>query len=165
MLQTPITNIDTALSDLSYHDSLKYHYVGGVALAALGRWDEAADFFEICIGSPAVVPSAVQLEALKKLRLVQLIAGGRAVGLPRYAHPALARALKGTPYHAFIAAYPRQPEVLHKIVEENRQLFASVSGWRVRACAGRGNVADTQRFRRGIWVWSCKRCAGRRGGC
>ena len=77
ILQTPITNIDTSLSDLTYLDNLKYHYVGGIALAALGRWDEAEDFFEICIGSPAVVPSAVQLEALKKLKLVQLIARGK----------------------------------------------------------------------------------------
>ena len=77
VLQVPITNIDTSLSDLTYIDNLKYHYIGGIALAALRRWDEAEDFFEICIGSPAVVPSAVQLEALKKLKLVQLIARGK----------------------------------------------------------------------------------------
>jgi len=77
VLQVPITNIDTSLSDLTYIDNLKYHYIGGIALTALRRWDEAEDFFEICIGSPAVVPSAVQLEALKKLKLVQLIARGK----------------------------------------------------------------------------------------
>ena len=82
MLQTPITHIDTSLSDLTYLDNLKYHYVGGIALAALGRWDEAEDFFEICIASPAVVPSAVQLEALKKLKLIQLISKGK-VRAPR----------------------------------------------------------------------------------
>jgi len=125
VLQVPITNIDTTLSDLTYMDNLKYHYIGGIALAALRLWDEAEDFFEICIGSPAVVPSAVQLEALKKLKLVQLISRGKTLGLPRYTHQALSRALKNTPYQTFINAYPRNPEQLHKVMEENRQLFAS----------------------------------------
>ncbi|KAF8327087.1 hypothetical protein F5887DRAFT_899097 [Amanita rubescens] len=125
VLQVPITNIDTSLSDLTYLDNLKYHYIGGIALAALRRWDEAEDFFEICIGSPAVVPSAIQLEALKKLKLVQLIARGKTLGLPRYTHQALSRALKNTPYQTFINAYPRNSEQLHKVMEENRQLFAS----------------------------------------
>jgi len=34
--------------------------------------------------------------------------------------------LKNTPYQTFINAYPRSPEQLHKVMEENRQLFASV---------------------------------------
>ena len=63
----PITAIDTNLSDLSYNDNLVYHYTGGIALAALKRWSEAEEFFEICVSSPGQVPAAVQLEALKKL--------------------------------------------------------------------------------------------------
>jgi COP9 signalosome complex subunit 3 len=43
-----------------------------IGVGALRRWDEAEDFFEICIGSPAQL--YVRLEALKKLKLVQLIA-------------------------------------------------------------------------------------------
>jgi hypothetical protein len=48
------------------------------------------------------------------------------LGLPRYTHQALSRALKNTPYQTFINAYPRNTEQLHKVMEENRQLFASV---------------------------------------
>jgi len=77
VLSVPITNIDTSLSDLHYNDNLTYHYTGGCALAALKQWSEAEEFFEICASSPGVVPSAIQLEALKKLRLVQLIASGK----------------------------------------------------------------------------------------
>ncbi|KAF8737648.1 hypothetical protein AX14_012530 [Amanita brunnescens Koide BX004] len=33
--QVPIINIDASLSDLIYLDSLKYHYICGIALAAL----------------------------------------------------------------------------------------------------------------------------------
>jgi COP9 signalosome complex subunit 3 len=75
---TPITTISTALSpDLNYNDNLTYHYAGGIALAALKHWAEAEEFFELVVSAPGQVPSALQLEALKKLVLVQLIAKGK----------------------------------------------------------------------------------------
>jgi COP9 signalosome complex subunit 3 len=62
---------------LHYNDNLIYHYGGGIALAALKRWEEAEEFFEVVVSAPGQVPSAIQLEALKKLVLVQLIAKGK----------------------------------------------------------------------------------------
>lgn len=47
-----------------------------MAFAALKKWEEAEEFFEICVSSPAQVPAAIQLEAFKKLTLVQLISRG-----------------------------------------------------------------------------------------
>ena len=76
VLQTPITEIDNSLGELHYNDNLLYHYTGGMAFAALKRWEEAEEFFEICVSSPAQVPAAIQLEAYKKLTLVQLISRG-----------------------------------------------------------------------------------------
>ena len=76
VLQVPITHVDPTLSDLTYNDNLVYHYAGGVALGALKRWQEAEEFFEICVSAPAQVPAAIQLEAFKKLMLVQLIQYG-----------------------------------------------------------------------------------------
>jgi COP9 signalosome complex subunit 3 len=76
VLQVPITEIDNSLCDLHYSDNLVYHYAGGMALAALKMWEEAEEFFEICVSSPAQVPAAIQLEAYKKLTLVQLISRG-----------------------------------------------------------------------------------------
>jgi hypothetical protein len=61
---------------LHYNDNLVYHYTGGIALAALKRWPEAEEFFEICVSSPGQSPAAIQMEALKKLVLVQLISRG-----------------------------------------------------------------------------------------
>jgi COP9 signalosome complex subunit 3 len=48
-----------------------------MALAALKRWSEAEEFFELVVSAPGQVSSAIQLEALKKLVLVQLIANGK----------------------------------------------------------------------------------------
>jgi len=76
VLQNPITEIDSSLGDLHYNDNLVYHYAGGMVFAALKKWEEAEEFFEICVSSPAQVPAAIQLEAYKKLTLVQLISRG-----------------------------------------------------------------------------------------
>ncbi|RDB18413.1 COP9 signalosome complex subunit 3 [Hypsizygus marmoreus] len=125
VLEQPIANIDTDLSDLTYNDNLVYHYTGGVAFAALKRWAEAEEFFEICVSSPGAVAAALQLEALKKLKLVQLIATGKTSSLPKYTHPSLPRLLKGTPYSALINAYPHDARVLGEVYERERQLFAT----------------------------------------
>jgi COP9 signalosome complex subunit 3 len=77
ILSYPITAIDTTLSDISYNDNLVYHYTGGIALAALKQWNQAEEFFEICVSSPGQIPAAIQMEALKKLVLVQLISRGK----------------------------------------------------------------------------------------
>ena len=82
ILSYPITAIDTSLSDLTYNDNLVYHYAGGIALAALKRWNQAEEFFEICASSPGHMPAAIQLEALKKLLLVQLISRGKVHSYP-----------------------------------------------------------------------------------
>jgi COP9 signalosome complex subunit 3 len=78
VLSTQISTISTAMyPDLCYNDNLIYHYAGGMALAALKRWAEAEEFFEMVASAPGQVPSAIQLEALKKLVLVQLISKGK----------------------------------------------------------------------------------------
>lgn len=69
--------MDTKISELHWNDNLLYHYAGGVAFGALKRWREAEEFFEICVTAPAQTAAAIQLEALKKLTLVQLILYGK----------------------------------------------------------------------------------------
>ncbi|KAI0633148.1 hypothetical protein C8Q77DRAFT_1058791 [Trametes polyzona] len=123
VLAVPITSVDTALSDLHYNDNLVYHYSGGMALAALKRWREAEEFFEICVSAPAQVPAALQLEAYKKLVLVQLIQYGETSATPKYTHPALARLLKSSPYGAFIKMYPAQSSALRGLVTKEQEQF------------------------------------------
>ncbi|KXN85814.1 COP9 signalosome complex subunit 3 [Leucoagaricus sp. SymC.cos] len=101
ILQHPITNIDT--TDLTYVDNLIYHYTGGIALAALKQWSKAEEFFDICVTAPGIVPSAIQLEALKKMRLWKNSPG----------------------YAAFAAAYPNDVEALREIVKKERATFVA----------------------------------------
>lgn len=51
--------------------------MGGIALTALKRYPEAEEYFEICVSSPGAAATALQMEALKKLVLVQLISKGK----------------------------------------------------------------------------------------
>lgn len=123
-----ITDISVNISpDLTYLDNLMYHYTAGVCLAALNKWALAEDYFEICITAPAhgTTISAVQMEALKKLKLVQLIRTGTASPLPKYTNSSLLRAFRNTPYNSFIQAYPSQGDALRALVEKERNLFSN----------------------------------------
>ncbi|KAH9933879.1 uncharacterized protein B0H18DRAFT_604297 [Fomitopsis serialis] len=123
VLAVPITTIDLKLSDLTYNDNLQYHYVGGVALGALKQWKKAEEFFEICASSPAQMPAAIQLEASKKLVLVQLILYGKTVPPPKYTNIALQRLLKSSPYGAFAKSYPQGKAQLLGSIQKDADLF------------------------------------------
>jgi COP9 signalosome complex subunit 3 len=131
---------------MHYTDNLIYHYVGGIALAALKQWSKAEEFFEICVTSPGIAPSAVQLEALKKMRLVQLIAKGKTFPLPKYVLPALSRLFKDLPYSTFVNAYPHDIEALREIGKHEKGVFAAVCLLFPRRCCILIN------YRTKIWV-------------
>jgi len=118
----PVTDL---YGELHFNDNILYHYTGGMILAAMKRWKEAEEWFEICVSAPALTPSAVQMEALKKLVCVQLIWKGKTSPPPKYTHSALSRILKSTPYNTFINSYPRQIDVLQNLLEKERQLFVN----------------------------------------
>jgi len=120
VLSVPIVNIDVTLSDLTYNDNLIYHYAGGIALGALKMWHEAEEFFEMCVSAPAQVPAAIQMEALKKLTLVQLILYGKPIPLPKYTNQVLGRLFKQTVYWRFADMFPKPlPELQVAVTKEN----------------------------------------------
>ncbi|KIY73672.1 hypothetical protein CYLTODRAFT_386258 [Cylindrobasidium torrendii FP15055 ss-10] len=124
----PITNIAKELTpDLHYTDNLIYHYLAGVSLAAVNKWALAEDYFEVCITAPAAAQtiSGIQLEALKKLKLVQLISSGNASPLPKYTNGNLLKMFRNTAYHAFVEAYPSKPDVLKRIMDKEKNHFTT----------------------------------------
>ncbi|KAJ7838369.1 hypothetical protein B0H14DRAFT_3870064 [Mycena olivaceomarginata] len=66
------------------------------------------------VTAPGAVPAALQLEVLKKLRLVQLISRGAVLPLPKYAHSSLSRLLKNP-----------NAERLHTLPDKEKQTFSS----------------------------------------
>jgi COP9 signalosome complex subunit 3 len=101
-----------------------YHYTGGMALAMLKKWKEAEELFEIAVTAPGTYPAALQLEALKKLRLVQLISRGKISPLPKYTHPLLIRQFKSTPYQGFVNSYPHSVDALRDLLHKERNIFS-----------------------------------------
>ena len=70
---------EEAENQLTYLDHLTYTYLGGILLSMLRLWQEADSYLEMCATAPTqgMTLSALQLEAAKKLILVQLIAYGK----------------------------------------------------------------------------------------
>ncbi|KLO09452.1 hypothetical protein SCHPADRAFT_907731 [Schizopora paradoxa] len=109
---------------LNYTDHLVYHYAGGLTFAVLNHWAEAEEFFEIVVTAPIQsVPSAIQLEAMKKLALVQLILYGKTKELPKYTSSALPRLFRNSPYAALVNAFPLQRRELRATLDKERSVF------------------------------------------
>jgi COP9 signalosome complex subunit 3 len=119
---------DDSQYKLSYLDHLTYTYLAGVILCLLCLWQEADGYLEMCATAPThgLALSALQLEAAKKLILVQLIAYGKVWAfsppppstdpskqvrpLPAYAPGGLAKMLKQSPYLTLPKHYPSPPD-------------------------------------------------------
>ncbi|GAA5909678.1 hypothetical protein JCM8208_003844 [Rhodotorula glutinis] len=107
VLMRDIANIDKQLYPVRYQDHLLYHYLGGTVLALLGEYARAAELLEICVSAPGSHVSLIQLDACKKLILVQLVAFGKTQPLPKYTTSAFGQAAKAlcVPYAEFATAF------------------------------------------------------------
>ncbi|KIY48410.1 hypothetical protein FISHEDRAFT_23327, partial [Fistulina hepatica ATCC 64428] len=130
LLDHPIEYLDTTLCpELSHTDCLNYFYLAGIALTLLSMshrkqyLQQALAYFEACITYPGTAVSAVQLEALKKMTLIELFMYGKTTPLPKYTHPQLLKLFKGTPYYHFSAGYPGAPHLCREIAEKEHQMF------------------------------------------
>ena len=94
ILERPVYEVDPERTGVDADDHLLYRYYGGAALAALGRYREAAEMFLGAIAAPATALSAIVVAAHKKYACVSLIADGAVPPLPRYVPAATQRGLK-----------------------------------------------------------------------
>lgn len=125
ILDVPLSDVDKVISDGNYLDNLTYYYLGGVIYAVLKRWKQAEEFFEMCVAAPGNIASAVQLEAFKKLTLVQLISYGKTRPLPKYVTFTTSRVLKQQPYQTFAKNYPNSSVALGQILEKDLAHFTA----------------------------------------
>ncbi|GAA5979632.1 hypothetical protein JCM11641_007895 [Rhodosporidiobolus odoratus] len=94
VLSDDINDFDKQLYPVKYQDHLLYHYLGGTILALSRDYTRAADLLEIAVSAPGSSASMIQIDAFKKLVLVQLLAHGRLHPLPKYTSNALSQAIK-----------------------------------------------------------------------
>lgn len=65
------------LSPLTYTTALEYFYYGGWICAKIEKLERACELFEKCISMPSQSVSCIQIDAYKKLILVQLLKDGK----------------------------------------------------------------------------------------
>ncbi|GAA5973923.1 hypothetical protein JCM8115_007107 [Rhodotorula mucilaginosa] len=127
VLSRDITDVDKSLFPIRYQDHLLYHYLGGTILALLGDYTRAASLLETCVSAPGSHASMIQVDAHKKLVLVQLLAFGKVQSLPRYTSQAVSQAIKvlSAPYAEYVSAFRTlDRSKVAAAVEKGRDVFA-----------------------------------------
>jgi len=118
--------IDPKLSGITSEDTRLYYYYGGICYIGLKNWEKAIEFFETVISAPAVMASAIMLEAYRKFVLASLIYKGEVGSLPKYTNQSVTRVLKqiSQPYESLATAFStRSMEDLAKTIENNCEAF------------------------------------------
>ncbi|BGP03055.1 hypothetical protein NBRC10513v2_006779 [Rhodotorula toruloides] len=126
VLSRDITDVDKSLFPIRYQDHLLCHYLGGTILALLGNYTRAADLLEICVSAPGSSASLIQIDAYKKLVLVQLLAHGKTQALPRYTSQVVLTAAKTlcAPYLEYCSAFASlNRERVDQAREKGREAF------------------------------------------
>ncbi|PWN36387.1 uncharacterized protein FA14DRAFT_161120 [Meira miltonrushii] len=124
ILQYDLVSADTKVTPLVYSDVLEYFYYGGMICTKVGDLEKGATLFQQCVATPAQAVSAIQIDAYKKLILIQLMKDGTVSRMPTFTSQAVTRAIRGNlsnleAYHSFIKVYTN--EVSLKIAASHEQ--------------------------------------------
>lgn len=122
IVQYDIVSADTKVTPLVYSDVLEYFYYGGLICAKIGDMEKGATLLQQCITTPAQAVSAIQIDAYKKLILLQIMKDGEVSRLPAFTSQAVMKAIRGNlanleAYHSFIKLYTN--EVALKITTQH----------------------------------------------
>jgi len=126
ILEKFVFKINPDVTGVESVDTRLYYYYGGICYVGMKRFDRALQFFEAVISAPAVVISAVMVEAYKKFCLVALCHKGEVPNLPRYTHTSFVRVFKQMfpAYEEFINSFAtRSVEDLNKVAENHAEQF------------------------------------------
>jgi COP9 signalosome complex subunit 3 len=126
LLDTFVYQIDPALTGVRSEDTRLYFYYGAICYIGVKNWTKAIEFFETVISAPAMMASAIMVEAYKKYVLVCLIAKGEVPALPRSTAQSVLRVVKtlSSAYDELATAYStRSHEDLGKCADNHAAIF------------------------------------------
>lgn len=118
--------IESDVTGIESVDTRLYFYYGGICYVGMKKYNKALEFFEAVISAPAVVISAIMVEAYKKYVLISLCHKGELGNLPRYTNSSLVRLFKQLcpGYEEFLTSFQtRSVEDLHKVAENHAEHF------------------------------------------
>jgi len=140
--------IDTKGTGISGRDVRLYYYYGGFIYAALKKFTKAQEFFIRVLSFPAIVPSAIMVEAYKKYVLISLILDGTVGSVSQYSSNAFSRQVKQIcpAYSQLMTSFETNSVTdVQQCVNNNLEAFKSDGNFglvkQVVASLGRRNVA------------------------
>lgn len=126
ILDEEIFEVNADATAVTPRDMLLYYYYGGMVYTGVKEYKKALSFFKTCVSAPAIVLSAIMVEAYKKYILLSLIVHGKLLQLPRYTSSVVQRYHKTAfpQYQEFATSYSTQStDDLHKCAEQHSELF------------------------------------------
>jgi COP9 signalosome complex subunit 3 len=125
VLEDNISEIYEA-SGITPKDLLCYYYYGGRVYIGMKQYKKALEFFKLVLTTPAVVLSAIMVEAFKKYILVSLILGGQVAPLPKYVSSVVHRHIKNVcpQYQEFAGSFStHNADEVHKCATVHAEHF------------------------------------------
>jgi len=126
VLEDEILDVDVNATATTPRDLLKYFYYGGMIYVGLKDYKRALEFFKLTFTAPAIILSAIMVEAYKKYVLVSLLVYGQVPPIPKYTSTIVQRHLKTSchQYSEFAAAFSTHShDELDKSSRTNRDAF------------------------------------------
>jgi COP9 signalosome complex subunit 3 len=121
-----VFEVSTEATGLTPKDLLCYYYYGGRVYIGLKQYKKALEFFKLVFTAPAIVLSAIMVEAYKKFVLVSLIVHGQVTSIPKYTSSVVHRHIKNAaaPYQELANAYlTHSTEDVQKCIAGNAETF------------------------------------------
>jgi COP9 signalosome complex subunit 3 len=125
VLEDNLTEINEA-SGITPKDLLCYFYYGGRVYIGMKQYKKALEFFKLVLTTPAIVLSAIMVEAFKKYILVSLILTGQVAPLPKYVSSVVHRHIKNVcpQYQEFAGSFStHNSDEVHKCAAVHADLF------------------------------------------
>jgi len=146
VIETDILEIDSQLAPKDY---LTYFYYAGMIAIGIKSFRRALDLFKLCLTAPAVVASAIMIDAYKKYILVSLLLNGSVETFPKYTSSIVGK-LKGTltQYFEFATAYStNSTEDLHKCAQAHAETFQKDKNFGlIKQCIQSQDLKNIQRL-------------------
>jgi COP9 signalosome complex subunit 3 len=126
ILDEELYEVNPDATGITPKDLLCYYYYGGRVYIGMKQYKKALEFFKLVFTAPAVVLSAIMVEAFKKYILVSLIVHGQVAAIPKYTSSVVHRHIKNTcpQYHEFANAFAsHNVDEVHKCASTHAELF------------------------------------------
>lgn len=124
LVDEKILDIDKSKTGITPRDALLYYFYAGNILVGLKRFKDAERFYETCLSVPAIILSAIMVEAFKRFVLVQLLNHGTFLGISKNSSNIIQNHIKSVCqiYIQFANAFSKNDLTLLQSIADNHTI-------------------------------------------